>query len=711
LQVHRQSIRQYPERRFFHTHFRELDDITSDVVDLPLWGPIPDEKWQVVRMLGSTFIHGNSICVARSALLEAGGFDARFRNGQDYDMWLRLLARHPAVFIPERTCVTRIHASQGTQTFARAGYYDSARAAINFLNTHALPELFPSVDFQEPAVVEEAIRRALDVAGNPKAFVYALGAHPLLFLRVLEWIDLNADGAWKGRLRELVMRQCGVVVSRSDDGALAFYAKVLAAALRRSGGVFRYDPLAARAIASQQLGALRSAGDSEAAELERYLKRTWDVVEPSVDCAHWKRHREVVFVCQRGQRLPAEVVFGTLHATLEVARYAQRSGYRVLVIASSDCAFGFVEGLPFIGARDEKALARVLRSLRLIYGVVGVSRADVLTIVAAQHSLVYHHGPHGLYGEVPIRALNRAGVPVVCVSEYSRSQLAGFGVAPNLLKVIRNGYDQTAFPGAEAVARVSHSLVMAGTVVDYKGVDVALEALRMIRERFPDATLSVFGSNLAWHAVPAAFESRGLIDEQRRLVWEAIETAFPGVRYRGEVSRRELAVAFAAHGFLVMPSRIGETFGIVSLEAQACGCLPVLPKEGAFAETMLPGETGFLYESNTAAGLADRVIGLWESQPPTKDQRARAQAWVSEEFSWKLAGSEVLSLLDAAPSGAGLRLPLKKKVFVCEMAFGRLARRNRDRARHVFAAVEGQPIADWPRLVRGLWDARRSREA
>ena len=711
LQVHRQSILQHSECRFFHTHFRELDHTTGAVVDPPLWGPIPDEKWQVVGMLGSTFIHGNSICIARGALIEAGGFDARLRNGQDYDMWLRLLARHRAVFIPKRTCVTRIHVSQGTQTFARAGYYDSAKAAIEFLNAHALPQLFPSLDLQEQVVAEEAIRRALAVAGNPTAFVYALGAHPLLFLRILEWIDLNAQGAWKRRLRKLVMSKCGDVASRSD-GALAFYAKALVAAVRRSGGAFRYDEVTAGEIASQQLDALRSAADPEAADLERYLERTGDVIEPCVDSAHVEQHREVVFVCQRGQRLPADVVFGTLHATLEVARYAQRSGYRVLVIALSAYAFGFVEGLPFIGARDEEALAGVLRSLRLVYGVVALSRADVLTAVAAQHSLVYHHGPHVPLGEVPIRALNRARVPVACVSEYSRRQLAGFGIAPRLLRVVRNGYDQSAFPGAEAsVVRVPHSMVMAGTVIDYKGVDVALDALSIIRERFSDATLSVFGTNLPWAAVPVAFESRGLMDEQRQLIWGAIETTFPGARYHGEVNRSELAVAFAAHEFLVMPSRIGETFGIVSLEAQACGCLPVLPQEGAFAETMLPGETGFLYEPNTAVGLAARVIGLCESQLPTEEQRARAQVWVSKEFSWKRAGSELMAMLDAAPSGAGLHLPLMERVFACEMAFARIARDNRNRARHVAAAVDGQPIADWPRLVRGLWEVRRSRRA
>jgi len=646
LEIHREWIRRHPGCQFFHSHFHYLEDTTGAVTDPAPWREIPGEEWHLLDMLAGTSIHGNSICVARGALQEAGGFDARFRNAQDYDMWLRLLSRHPAVYIPERTCVTRMHTGQGTQTFARAGYYDSARAGIDFLNTHSLPALFPLLDLREPAVAEEAIAKTLDVASRPEAFVYALGEHPLLLLRALEWIDLHAEGARNHDLRQLVLRHCDQM--RKRGGALGFYGKALSAALCRSGLAFTYQPLSADAIASQRLSALSRAGDPEAAQLRRYLGRTGDVVQKRFTVDLSEDIQEVVYVCQRGLRLPVPVAYGAHHAMVEVATYAQRAGCRVLVTALSDAAFGFVDGLPHIGARDERALARVLRALREMDAVVTVSRADALKAAAARRKVIYQHDPCVPYGADPVRDLNRARVQVACVSEFSRAQLAGSGFRRELLQVVRNGYDRDAFRPDNTVARVPHSLVLAGTVVHYKGTDVALEALRLIRRRFPDATLSVYGDNLPWYEIPEDFESRGLMDRRHRLRWKAVEVAYPGARYYGAVSHLELAAAFRAHDVLVMPSQFGETFGLVSLEAQACGCLPVLPDQGGFPETMVAEGTGFLYGPNTAEALAVRVIGLWESDRPAQAQRAEAQAWVAEHFSWERAGARLLSVVDQA---------------------------------------------------------------
>jgi glycosyltransferase involved in cell wall biosynthesis len=461
LDTQRQWIRGHPGRHFFHTHFRCLDDATGRLTDPTLSRRIPGEQWHLIDMLAGTSVHSSSVCVAREALRDVGGFDARLRYAQDYDIWLRLLAHHRAVFISERTCVTRIHADQSAQTTAPAYFYDSARAAINFLNAHALPELFPALDFRDPVVVEAAIRRTLVVAGNPDALVYALGAHPLLLLRVLEWIDLNAHGTRNRRLRHLVLRLCDQVHARADGSALGFLGKALSAALRRSRTAFAYQQLSADAIGSQEMGILCRAGDPEAELLLDYLGRTGDDMQPPSVGALSKDMSEIVFVCQFGVRLPVEVAYGAFHAMTEVARYAQRVGCRVLVLGLADTAFGFVNGLPFIGARDERALAHLLRALRVIDAVVTVSRADVLAVAAARRRVIYQHDPRAPIGAGPVRGLNSGRVQVVCVSEFSRAQLEGLGIKGNLLQVVRNGYDREAFHPDAAVARAlsrRHSL-------------------------------------------------------------------------------------------------------------------------------------------------------------------------------------------------------------------------------------------------------------
>ena len=187
LQIHREWIVRHPACHFFFSHFRELDETTGKFVDPPFWRTIPEPEWQVLEMLRCTYVHGNSICVHRKAWIEAGIFNEELRFGQDYDMWLRLLALYPAVFIPDRTCITRRHPSQGYYSFPEAGFLDSAKAAITFLNQHCFSELVPFVDVSDSRTARKALLQALSVAADPSGFLYALGPHPALLLRIMEW--------------------------------------------------------------------------------------------------------------------------------------------------------------------------------------------------------------------------------------------------------------------------------------------------------------------------------------------------------------------------------------------------------------------------------------------------------------------------------------------------------------------------------------------
>ena len=54
-----------------------------------------------------------------------------------------------------------------------------------------------------------------------------------------------------------------------------------------------------------------------------------------------------------------------------------------------------------------------------------------------------------------------------------------------------------------------------------------------------------------------------------------------------------------------------------------------------WSETMVADRIGLLYEPNTAPGLADRAIALWENHGLTEVQCPHAQLWVAERFSWQ----------------------------------------------------------------------------
>ena len=194
LRIHRNAIAAHPECRFFFTHFHEIANDTGQITDPPLWNAIPEKPWQVIESLKGAYIHGNSICVKADAWETAGGFDETLRQGQDYDMWLRLLINNPAEFIPVRTCITRIHPGQTTNQFPEACFYDSCKAVITTLNKHRFEDLFPLLDLRKKQDAIRAVEKCLDVAADIRSpFLYGLGPHPALLLRLIEWVHNRAD--------------------------------------------------------------------------------------------------------------------------------------------------------------------------------------------------------------------------------------------------------------------------------------------------------------------------------------------------------------------------------------------------------------------------------------------------------------------------------------------------------------------------------------
>lgn len=358
--------------------------------------------------------------------------------------------------------------------------------------------------------------------------------------------------------------------------------------------------------------------------------------------------RRVVFACLMGSDLSHKIAYGTMRATIEMAGYLKRHGWEVIVVGCSRRPIASLNGIPCVTESDEKSLESAVRKLGPVDTLVGISRSDVFAAPNAGRCLVYHHGPHRVLG-LPVTLLNRLRIPVICVSEHSRRQQLYYGVHEDLLHVVPNGYDSCTFSPDNRLERSPHSLLFAGHIVPYKGFDIALLAFLILRRRFPDATLLALGEPCSWQRIRHHVLPSDWLHEDGRPHWDQIARACPGFRYGGEVAAEDVADAMRRSSILVMPSRIPETFGIASVEAQACGCIPVLPKQGAFGETLQNEITGYLYEPNTPESLAEFIASLWSQHRPAPSQRARASEWVSEKFSWRKSGQAMSSLLLELP--------------------------------------------------------------
>jgi D-inositol-3-phosphate glycosyltransferase len=82
------------------------------------------------------------------------------------------------------------------------------------------------------------------------------------------------------------------------------------------------------------------------------------------------------------------------------------------------------------------------------------------------------------------------------------------------------------------------------------------------------------------------------------------------IDYRGVIPRESLPDVYRQADCLLAPSIWEEPFGLMSVEAQACGTPVVASRVGGLPETILDGRTGFLCDPGDAETMADQIQQL-----------------------------------------------------------------------------------------------------
>ncbi|KNH16860.1 D-inositol 3-phosphate glycosyltransferase [Arthrobacter sp. ZBG10] len=178
-------------------------------------------------------------------------------------------------------------------------------------------------------------------------------------------------------------------------------------------------------------------------------------------------------------------------------------------------------------------------------------------------------------------------------------------------------------------------LVFAGRIQRLKGPQVLVKSAALLRQRRPDIDLrlTILGSL-----------SGNKEFNLRRLVAEAgmddVVTQLPPVK------APELAGWFRAADVVAMPS-FSESFGLVALEAQACGTPVVATRVGGLSRAIFHGRTGLLVDGHHAADWADALEALYDD-PATRADMGRAAAIRAQSSGWQRTAAVTLDSYHAA---------------------------------------------------------------
>jgi glycogen synthase len=243
---------------------------------------------------------------------------------------------------------------------------------------------------------------------------------------------------------------------------------------------------------------------------------------------------------------------------------------------------------------------------------------------------------------------------VIAVSEGSRREvLECYDLDPSRVQVIHNGIPLDTFRRKDprpvlqkyGVPEDRPYLLFVGRITRQKGV---LHLVRALRHVVPDLQAVLCAGAPDTEEIGREMEAEVRMLQEER----------PGVHWiRQMVPIPDLVGFYSGASVFVCPS-IYEPFGIINLEAMACGCPVVASNVGGIPEAVADGETGLLvpfesrgspdFEPRDPEGfsrdLASAVNSLYGDEPRRRRMSEAGRRRVEERFSWTLVAERTLEL-------------------------------------------------------------------
>lgn len=232
--------------------------------------------------------------------------------------------------------------------------------------------------------------------------------------------------------------------------------------------------------------------------------------------------------------------------------------------------------------------------------------------------------------EMVIEAADRIIVPS---AEERDNLLAFYGAKPDRISIVPPGVDTSIFhlrPRPTRRLERAPLFLYVGRLLKSKGIDTAVRAFNEAALRDPGlmkhATLLIVGGPRADRTGRTEGSERHWILEEARRAGRRRIVFLPAQ------SHRRLARLYGRASAVLMPSR-SESFGLVALEAGACGAPVVAAAVGGLRSVVRDGVTGFLVEGHDPSSYADRI--LWIAANPEGANRlslaaaehARLRTW------------------------------------------------------------------------------------
>jgi glycosyltransferase involved in cell wall biosynthesis len=219
------------------------------------------------------------------------------------------------------------------------------------------------------------------------------------------------------------------------------------------------------------------------------------------------------------------------------------------------------------------------------------------------------------------------------LSESSKQDLIKMGINPNRIVTIPPGIDLNIYQPNHAI-KENNLIVHTGRLKRYKSVDHLLQVTKLLSEKRKDFKVVIIGDG---DDLPR------LKDLTKKL---AIENY---VTFTGFIPEQEKLTYYQKATVLVENS-IKEGWGMIVIEANACGTPVVAARSPGLKDAVLDEQTGFLYDYGNIEQLAQKIELLLDNISLNRHMAEAGIDW-AKKFSWDNCTRDMMKIIEKTTKG------------------------------------------------------------
>ena len=246
------------------------------------------------------------------------------------------------------------------------------------------------------------------------------------------------------------------------------------------------------------------------------------------------------------------------------------------------------------------------------------------------------HGGHHFFAESENRGINywkgfqekrsfKKADGFIAVSNYVKTHTEKFLSYNNkIISLINYPINTTTFQPIDQEI-IPNKIVFAGTVCEKKGVRQLIQAFAIVKKKFPDATLDIYGRDWFFPNGNSYVEMLKILELPKLGHFAA------DIYFHGAINYDQIPSKYAIAEVCVFPSHM-ETQGLVAPEAMAMEKIVIFTELGPGIETISDFKTGLLCNPHDAASIAEKIIWVFNNKNKAIEIGKNGRKFIIEKY-------------------------------------------------------------------------------